>query len=124
MIINSKAVSLTEAATMLGMTEREVLRLSQHGYLEQSKPEGGKTRIILSNLEKYASRSGIALQETPKPSVGRSGSFTLQETMTKLGLHTEAAIHRLIQVGKLKAQMEKCIYKVDAESVRSYVLGE
>lgn len=47
MIINSKAVSITEAATMLGMTEQEVLGLSQHGYLEQSKPEDGKTRVSL-----------------------------------------------------------------------------
>ncbi|MNP34666.1 hypothetical protein D3C76_1279640 [compost metagenome] len=109
MIINSKAVSLTEAATMLGKSEQEVLRLSQYGYLEQSKPEGGKTRIILSSLEKYVSRSGIALEEALKPSLKRSESLTVQNVMTKtkLGLNTEAAVHRLIQAGKLKVQMEK-----------------
>ncbi|MBE1446155.1 hypothetical protein [Paenibacillus sp. OAS669] len=123
MIINSRAFSLTEAATKLGMTEQEVLRLSQYGYLEQSKPENGSTRIIQSSLEKYAARSGIALQEVRKPSVGRSESLTVQETMTKLGLLTEVAVHRLIQAGKLKAQMEKGIYKVDAGSVRNYILG-
>ncbi|HEY4389763.1 MAG TPA: hypothetical protein VGN02_00280 [Paenibacillus sp.] len=123
MIINSKAVSLTVAAKMLGMTEGEVLQLSQHGYFEQSKPENGKTRIILSSLERYASRSGIALQEAPKPSQKRSESLTVQETMTKLGLRTEAAVHRLIQAGKLEAQMEKGIYKVDAGSVRNHILG-
>ncbi|RCX20759.1 hypothetical protein DFP94_103492 [Fontibacillus phaseoli] len=35
----------------------------------------------------------------------------------------EAAVHRLIQAGKLKAQMEKGIYKVNAGSVRNYILG-
>ncbi|EAQ6393176.1 hypothetical protein C3513_26540, partial [Salmonella enterica] len=64
-------------------------------------------RIILSSLERYASRSGIALQEAPKPSQKRSESLTVQETMTKLELRTEAAVHRLIQAGKLEAQMEK-----------------
>ncbi|MDF2649508.1 MAG: hypothetical protein K0Q73_5313 [Paenibacillus sp.] len=123
MIINSKAVSLTEATTKLGMSEQEVLRLSQHGYLEQSKPVGGKTRIILCSLEKYANRSGIALQEALKLSVERSESLTIQNAMTKLGLDTEAAVHRLIQAGKLKAQMEKGTYKVDAGSVRNYILG-
>lgn len=123
MIINSKAVSITEAATMLSKTESEVLRLCQHGYLEQAKPENGKTRITVSSLEKYADRSGIALQEAHKPSVGRSGSLTVQNVMTKLGLNTEAAVHRLIQAGKLKAQMEKGVYKVDAGSVRNYILG-
>lgn len=86
MIINSKVVSVTEAATMLGKSEQEVLRLCQYGYLEQSKPEGGKTRINLSSLEKYASRSGIALQEAPKPSLKSSASLSFQDTMTKLGL--------------------------------------
>ncbi|MNW52867.1 Helix-turn-helix domain protein [compost metagenome] len=123
MIINSKAVSLPVAATMLGKSEQEVLRLSQYGYLEQSKPEGGKTRINLSSLEKYASRSGIDLQEVPQPSLKSSESLSVQDTMTKLGLRSEAAVHRLIQAGKLKAQMEKGIYKVDAGSVRNYILG-
>ncbi|OME45396.1 hypothetical protein BSK59_32610 [Paenibacillus odorifer] len=123
MIINNKAVSLSEASIMLGKTESEVLRLSQYGYLEQSKPEGGKTRIILSSLQKYASRSGVALQEAPNPSLKHSESLSVQETMTKLGLRTEAAVHRLIQAGKLKAQMEKGTYKVDAGSVRTYILG-
>lgn len=50
MIINSKAVSLTEASTMLGMTETEFLRLCQYSYLEQSKLEDGKTRIIFNSL--------------------------------------------------------------------------
>ncbi|NIK75009.1 hypothetical protein FHS15_000107 [Paenibacillus castaneae] len=90
MIINSKTVSLTEAATRLGMTEQKVLQLSHHGYLEQAKPENGKTRIIVGSLEKFASRSGIARQEAPKPVVVRSENFTIGETMTKLGLHTES----------------------------------
>jgi len=123
MIINSKAVSLTEAATMLGKSAQEVLRLAQFGYLEQSKLEEGKTQIILSSLQKYADRSGITLQEAPKPSQKRSKSLTVQETMTRLGLRTEAAVHRLIQAGKLEAQMEKGIYKVDAGSVRNHILG-
>ncbi|SDF85266.1 hypothetical protein SAMN04488542_11893 [Fontibacillus panacisegetis] len=123
MIINSKAVSLTEAATMLGMTEVEVLRLAQYGYLEQSKPEDGKTRVSLHSLERYAHRNGTALQEVPKPSVGLAGSFTVAETMTKLSLRTEVAVHRLMQAGKLSARMDKGTYKVDAGSVRNYILG-
>ncbi|WP_405168932.1 hypothetical protein [Paenibacillus sp. FSL H3-0286] len=123
MIINSKAVSLTEATTMLGMTEREVLRLSQHGYLEQSKPEGGETRIIQSSLEKYAYRSGIVLQEASKTSVGRSGSLAIQEAMTKLGLRSEDTVHRLIQTGKLKAGLEGGTYVVYSQSLHDYVTG-
>ncbi|CAM3464238.1 hypothetical protein [Marinicrinis lubricantis] len=123
MIINSKTVSLAEAATMLGMTEQKVLQLSQHGYLEQSKPENGKIRIIVRSLERYASRSGIALQEAPTPVVVRSGNFTIAETMTKLGLHTEAAVHRLIQAGKLKAGFEGGTYFVHAQSLHDYVTG-
>ncbi|KZE73922.1 hypothetical protein AV545_13585 [Paenibacillus jamilae] len=123
MIINSKTVSLFEATVLLGKSEQEVLQLSQYGYLEQSKPESGKTRINLSSLERYANRSGIALQEVRKPSLKISESLSVQDTMTKLGLRSEAAVHRLIQAGKLKAQMEKGIYKVDAGSVRNYILG-
>lgn len=123
MIINSKAVSLTEDSTMLGKPEQEVLRLCQLGYLEQSKPEGGKTRIIVNSLKKYADRSGIALHDALNPSQKRSGSLTVQETMTKLGLRTEAAVHRLIQAGELKAQMENGIYKVDAGSMRNHIIG-
>lgn len=123
MIINNKAVSISEAATMLGMTEQEVLRLSQYGYLEQCKPEDGRTRISVNSLEKYARRSGLPLQEAPKPPVRRSGSLTVQETMERLGLQSESAVHRLIQSGRLEALMENGIYKVDAESVRNYVLG-
>ncbi|MBY9077132.1 hypothetical protein KIH86_24650 [Paenibacillus sp. HN-1] len=123
MIINNKAVSVTEAASMLSKSAQEVLRLTQYGYVEQGNPEDGKTRIILSSLERYASRSGIALQEAPKPSQKRSESFTIQETMSKLGLRSEAAVHRLIQAGKLEAQMEKGIYKVDVGSVRNHILG-
>ncbi|MEC0245651.1 hypothetical protein ACI48J_14595 [Paenibacillus chitinolyticus] len=41
MIINSKTVTLAEAATMLNMNEQKVLQLSQHRYLEQSKPKNG-----------------------------------------------------------------------------------
>ncbi|MED2257152.1 hypothetical protein ABEO98_23550 [Brevibacillus parabrevis] len=122
MIINSKAVSLSEAATMLGIAEQEVFRLCQYGYLEQSKPEDGKTRVNLQSIEKYAHRNGKALQETPKPSIGRTGSLTMQETMERLGLLTEAQVHQLIQACKLKAWMENGIYKVEAESVRNYVL--
>lgn len=121
MIINSKAVSLSEAATMLGMTEHEVLGLSQHAYLEQCKPEDGKTRISLYSLERYAHRNGIALQEVSKPSVGRSGSLTLQETMTRLGLNTEAAVHLLIQAGKLSAGFEGGAYVINAQSLHDYV---
>ncbi|MED4354598.1 hypothetical protein P9265_20185 [Schinkia azotoformans] len=123
MIINSKTVPLAEAATMLGMTEQKVLQLSQHGYLEQSKPENGKIRIIVRSLEKYASQSGIALQETPTPVVAHSGKFTIGETMTKLGLRTEAAVHKLIQVGKLKAGFEGGSYFVHAQSLHDYVTG-
>lgn len=43
--------------------------------------------------------------------------------MIKLGLRTEADVHRLIQAGKLEAQMEKGIYKVDVGSVRNHILG-
>lgn len=44
MIINSKAISLTEAAIKLGKSEQEVLRLSQYGYwskanLRTARPE-------------------------------------------------------------------------------------
>lgn len=124
MIINSKAVSLTIAAKMLGMTEKEVLRLAQYGYLEQSKPEGGKTRISIRSMDTYARRSGITLQEAPKPVITRSGNFTIGETMTKLGLQTEMAVHRLIQSGRLQAYMENGIYKVSADSVRNYILNE
>ncbi|WP_025684800.1 hypothetical protein [Paenibacillus maysiensis] len=123
MIINNKMVSLTKAATMLGTSEQEVLRLSQYGYLEQGKPEGGKTRIIVSSLEKYASRSGIALQEAPAPVVARSGNFTIGGTMTKLGLKTEAAVHKLIQTGKLKADFEGGAYVINAQSLHDYVTG-
>lgn len=77
----------------------------------------------MSSLNKYAARSGIAHQEALKPSLKRLKSLSVQETMTKLGLRTEAAVHSLIQAGKLKAQMESSIYKVDAESVRNYILG-
>lgn len=114
MIINSKAVSLTEAATMLGKTESEVLRLCQHGYLEQAMSENGKTKIIVGSLEKFANRSGIALQEAPTPVIVRSGNFTIGETMTKLGLKTEAAVHRMIQAGQLKAGFEGGAYVVNA----------
>lgn len=123
MIINSKAISLSEAATRLNKTVQEVLRLAQHGYLEQSKSENGKTRIIVGSLEKFASRGGIALQEAPTPVVVRSGNFTIGETMTKLGLHTEAALHRLIQAGKLKAGFEGGAYVVNAQSLHEYVTG-
>ncbi|MBD0383283.1 helix-turn-helix domain-containing protein [Paenibacillus sedimenti] len=123
MIINSKTVSLTEAAAMLGMSEQKILQLRQHGYLEQSKPENGKTRIIVSSLKKYASRSGKALQETLTPVVTRSGSLTIGETMTKLGLQTEAAVHKLIQAGKLKAGFEGGAYVVNAQSLHDYVTG-
>ncbi|KZE67265.1 hypothetical protein AV545_23490 [Paenibacillus jamilae] len=123
MIINSKTVSLTEAATMLGKSEQEVLRLSQYGYLEQSKPESGKTRIIVNSLEKYARRSGIALQEAPTPSHNRLDSLSVQETMTKLGLQTESAVHRLIQAGRLKAGFEGGAYIVNAQSLHDYVTG-
>ncbi|AWB43417.1 hypothetical protein DCC85_03720 [Paenibacillus sp. CAA11] len=123
MIINHKAVSLTEAATMLNLNEQEVLRLSQHGYLEQSKPEDGKTRISLHSLERYAHRNAIALQEVPKPFVGLAGSFTIGEAMTKLGLKTEAMVHKLIQVGKLKAGFEGGAYVVNAQSLHNYVTG-
>jgi hypothetical protein len=123
MIINSKTVSLTEAARMLGLSEQKILQLSQHGYLEQSKPENGKTRIIVSSLEKYASRSGIALQKAPTPVVARSGNFTISETMTKLGLKTEAAVHKLIQAGQLKAGFEGKTYVVNAQSLHDYVTG-
>lgn len=122
MIINSKAVSLSEAAAMLGMTEQEVLRLSQ-GYLEQSKLENGKARISLNSIEKYAHRSGIILYEAPEPVVVRSESYTIGETMTKLSLATEAAVHRLIQSGRLQAYMEGGAYKVSSESLRNYVIG-
>ncbi|OBY76513.1 hypothetical protein BBG47_26685 [Paenibacillus sp. KS1] len=123
MIINSKAVSLIEAATMLGMTEEEVLRLSQYGLLEQSKSEDGKTRVSLHSIERYAHRNGIALQEAPKPSVGRSGSLTIQDSLTKLGLHNEKEIHLLIQTGKLKAYFKGGAYVVDAQSLHDYVTG-
>lgn len=123
MIINNKAVSLSEAAAMLGMSEQEVLRLCQHGYLEQCKLENAKTRISMNSIEKYALRSGITLYEAPKPVVARSGSFTIDEKMTKLGLATETAVHRLIQSGRLQAYMEYGTYKVSADSVRNYVLG-
>ncbi|MEZ2658683.1 hypothetical protein [Aneurinibacillus aneurinilyticus] len=121
MIINSKAVSLTEAAKMLGMTEQKVLQLSHHGYLEQAKPENGKSRITVGSLERFASRSGIALQEAPTPVVVRSGNFTIGETMTKLGLQTEAAVHKLIQARKLKAGIEGGAYLVNAQSLHDYV---
>lgn len=45
------------------------------------------------------------------------------ETVTKVGLDTEATVHRLIQSGLLQARMENGVYKVDAESLRNYVLG-
>lgn len=123
MIINGKAVSLYEAAAMLGITEQEVLALSQHDYLEQSKPVDGKTRVSLHSLERYAHRNDIALKEVPKPSVGRSGSFSVAETMTKLGLRAETAVHRLIQAGKLKAGFEGGEYVVNAQSLHDYVVG-
>ncbi|MNW57938.1 hypothetical protein D3C74_357760 [compost metagenome] len=123
MIINSKAVPLSEASIMLCKTESEILRLCQHGYLEQSKPEGGKTRIIVDSLRKYADRSGIPLQEAPAPVVTCSGSFTIGETMTKLGLQTEAAVHKLIQAGQLKAGFEGGAYVVNAQSLHDYVTG-
>lgn len=123
MIINSNVVSLSEAAAMLNMAEQEVLRLSQFGYLEQCKPKGGRTRISVNSIEKYAYRNQIVLQKSPKPSIGHSGSLTVAETVAKLGLHTEAAVHRLIQSGLLQARMENGVYKVDAGSLRNYVLG-
>lgn len=123
MIINSKSVLLSEASVMVGKTEREILRLCQHGYLEQSKPEGGKTLIIVDSLRKYADRSGISLQEAPTPVVTRSGSFTIDKTMTKLGLQTEAAVHKLIQAGKLEAGFEGGVYVVNAQSLHDYVTG-
>jgi len=123
MIINNKAVSLSEAAAMLGRNEQEVLRLCQHGYLEQCKLENAKARISLSSIEKYALRNGKTLHEAPKPVVTRSGSFTIDETMTKLELATETAVHRLIQSGRLQAYMENGTYKISADSVRNYVLG-
>lgn len=123
MIINSKTVTLAEAATMLGMTEQKVLQLSQHGYLEQSKPENGKTQIFVRSLEKYACRSGRVLQEAPTPVVARSGNFTIGETMNKLGFQTEAAVHRLIQARKLKAGFEGGAYVVNVQSLHDYVTG-
>lgn len=123
MIINSKAVSVTEAASILGKSAQEVLRLTQYVYLEQSKPEGGKTQVVLSSIEKYANRSGIALQEVPKPSLKRSESLSVQDTMTKLGLRSEDAVHLLIQEGKLKPGFERGAYVVDAQSLHDYVTG-
>jgi len=57
MIINSNSVSLTEASELLVIPETEVLRLSQYGYLEQSKTLNGKTRIALHSIEKYPRRN-------------------------------------------------------------------
>lgn len=67
MRVNSNVVSLSKAATMLNMVEQVALRLSQYGYLEQCKPEGGRTRISVNSIEKYAYRNQISLQKSPKP---------------------------------------------------------
>ncbi|WP_211748087.1 hypothetical protein [Paenibacillus sp. Marseille-Q4541] len=123
MIINSKAISLSEAATMLNKTEQEVLRLAQYGYLEQSKPENGKTQIILSSLQKYADRSGIDLQDAHSPVVTRSRNFIIGQTMTKLGLQSEVAVHKLIQAGQLQAGFEGGAYIVNTQSLHEYVTG-
>lgn len=121
MIINSKVITLSEAATMLNQTEQEVLRLSQYGYLEQSKPDNGRTRISLKSLERYARRSGITLVEAFKPSIERLGNITVQETKERLGFETEAAVHRLIQTGKLKAGFEGGAYVVNSQSLHDYM---
>ncbi|MNJ57009.1 Helix-turn-helix domain protein [compost metagenome] len=123
MIINNRSVSLYEAANIMQMSEEEVFKLTQYGYLQAARPIQGRTMVSLHSIDAYARRNQITLQEAPKLSVGRSGSLTVQNVMNKLGLETETAVHRLIQAGKLKAQMEKGIYKVDAGSVRDYVLG-
>lgn len=122
-IIDNRSVSLPEAAKLLQMSIEEVFKLTQYGYLQSARPLQGRTMVSLHSIEAYARRNQITLQEALKPSLKRSESLSLQETMTKLGVRTEAAVHRLIQAGKLTAQMEKGIYKVDAGSVRDYVLG-
>lgn len=124
MIINNKGLSLTEVSTLLGKTEIEVLTLCQHGYLEQCPHVNGRTRISMNSIEKYSRRNGISLQKVLVNTVERFSGITIQESMSRLGLSSEVNIHRLIQAGKLKAQMVDGIYKVDAKSVRNYVLGE
>lgn len=123
MIIDNRSVSLSEAAKIMKMSEEEVFKLTKYGYLQAARPIQGRTMVSLNSIEAYARRNQITLQEAPKPSVGRSGSLTVQETMERLGLRNEKECHVLIQAVKLKAHMENGIYKVDAESVRNYILG-
>lgn len=123
MIINSKTISLSHAVEMLNMSEHEVLRLCQYGYLEQGKLDKGNIRINLNSIEKYAYRSGIALRSLPKHNIERSESFTIKETMNKLELKNEITVHKLIQSGKLKAEFKLGDYVINLQSIHDYVTG-
>lgn len=122
-IIDNRSVSLPEAAKLLQMSEEEVFKLTKYGYLQSARPLQGRTMVSLHSIEAYARRNQITLQEAPKPSVGRSGSLTVQETMTKLGLSNEKEIHLLIQAGKLKAGFEDGEYAINSQSLHDYVTG-
>ncbi|WP_027093559.1 hypothetical protein [Cohnella thermotolerans] len=122
-IIDNRSVSLSEAANLIQMSEEEVFKLILYGYLEAARPIQGRMMVSLHSIEAYAQRNRITLQKAPISPIGRSGSLTVLETMTKLGLQTEAAVHRLIQAGKLKAGFEGGSYFVHAQSLHDYVTG-
>jgi hypothetical protein len=123
MIIDNRSVSLYEAAKLMQMSEEEIFKLTKWGFLQVTRPLQGRTMVSLHSIEAYARRNQITLHKAPKPSVGRSGSLTVQETMRKLGLNTEVEVHRLIQSGSLKAGFEGGAYAINAQSLHDYVTG-
>lgn len=122
MSVDSKVLSLPEAATLLGKTERETLKLCQCGYLVQSNIQNGKMQICLSSLERYSKRSGISLVLSSKR-IRRYGTYTMSEAMKKLSFSEESQIHRLIQAGLLKAYFQENRYVIDAQSIHDYGIG-
>jgi hypothetical protein len=125
MIIDSRGANLHEAAKMMGLSQREVLKLAQHGLLEQMKLHNGHIMISLRSIETYARRNGLQLRyEAAGRRNPRTESYTIKEAQTKLGLKDEASVHRLIQTNKLSARMEQGQYKVSGESLYRYITGE
>jgi hypothetical protein len=123
MFLDNRTVSIDEASLMLGIDKDQVLKLAQHGFLDQAVPIEGRTRITLHSLETYARRNGIKLRNIQKQKRRVYGDYSIEQTMNILGLQDERDLHRLIQRGDLKAGFVNGEYKVDANSVREYIMG-
>ncbi|MFE4203570.1 hypothetical protein [Aneurinibacillus aneurinilyticus] len=124
-IIDSRNVSLSEAAKLMRISEEEVFELTKYGFLSVAKVQNGRPMLSMNSIETYSRRSGLQLYYKATGRCNpRTGSYTISEVQTKLALKDEAAVHRLVQAGKLSARMEQGQYKVSAESLYSYTTGE